>query len=87
MRNAALSRRDHLRQLSLLNCLTKAGWEYAARDYANGPSSDPHGPASGTGRTVRGGSWHVTSASWRSAFRKSHDAAYRGISIGIGFRL
>jgi formylglycine-generating enzyme required for sulfatase activity len=32
---------------------------------------------------VRGGSWHVTSNSWRSAVRKEYDADYRGISIGF----
>jgi len=34
---------------------------------------------------VRGGSWHVTSTSWRSSFRKPYEPDYRGISIG--FRL
>jgi formylglycine-generating enzyme required for sulfatase activity/ketosteroid isomerase-like protein len=58
---------------------------YSDAYYANSPASDPPGPASGTSRTVRGGSWHVTSGSWRSAFRKPYDPDYRGISIG--FRL
>jgi formylglycine-generating enzyme required for sulfatase activity len=43
------------------------------------------GPASGSQRVVRGGSWHQTATSWRSAFRRSYDPDYRGISIG--FRL
>lgn len=65
-------------------------WEWVqdwfdAGYYARSPAVDPPGPASGTERTVRGGSWHVTSGSWRSAFRKSYEPDYRGISIG--FRL
>jgi formylglycine-generating enzyme required for sulfatase activity len=58
---------------------------YSDAYYANSPASDPPGPVSGTSRAVRGGSWHVTSGSWRSAFRKPYDPDYRGISIG--FRL
>lgn len=33
--------------------------------------------------TVRGGSWHRTSDSWRSTTRKGYDSHYRGISIGF----
>ena len=44
---------------------------------------DPQGPSSGESRVVRGGSWHQTSTSWRSAFRKPYSADYRGISIGF----
>jgi formylglycine-generating enzyme required for sulfatase activity len=63
-------------------------WEWVqdwfdAGYYARSPAVDPTGPASGTDRTVRGGSWHVTSGSWRSAVRKPYDADYRGISIGL----
>lgn len=58
---------------------------YSEAYYANSPASDPPGPATGTSRTVRGGSWHVTSGSWRSSFRKPYAPDYRGISIG--FRL
>jgi len=58
---------------------------YADNYYARSPAVDPPGPASGSGRVVRGGSWHVTSGGWRSAFRKSYEPDYRGISIG--FRL
>ena len=39
----------------------------------------------GSRRVMRGGSWHVTAISWRSAFRRNYDPDYRGISIG--FRL
>lgn len=53
--------------------------------YASSPAMDPQGPESGTKHVVRGGSWHQTADSWRSAFRKSYPPGYRGISIG--FRL
>jgi formylglycine-generating enzyme required for sulfatase activity len=45
--------------------------------------TDPPGPASGSGRVVRGGSWHVSAGGWRSAHRKEYSADYRGISIGF----
>ncbi|WP_269475657.1 MULTISPECIES: SUMF1/EgtB/PvdO family nonheme iron enzyme [Comamonadaceae] len=44
---------------------------------------DPQGPASGSNRVVRGGSWHQTADSWRSAVRKPYAPNYRGISIGF----
>jgi formylglycine-generating enzyme required for sulfatase activity len=53
--------------------------------YSRGPSVDPQGPAQGGERVVRGGSWHATATSWRSAFRRDYAPDYRGISIG--FRL
>jgi formylglycine-generating enzyme required for sulfatase activity len=53
--------------------------------YASSPSVDPQGPADGVERVVRGGSWHATATSWRTAFRRDYDPDYRGISIG--FRL
>lgn len=58
---------------------------YSDSYYAESPSTDPQGPTSGRQRVVRGGSWHVTSTSWRSSFRKPYPPDYRGISIG--FRL
>ncbi len=58
---------------------------YDERYYASSPSVDPDGPQSGSGRVVRGGSWHQTATSWRTAFRRQYDPNYRGISIG--FRL
>jgi formylglycine-generating enzyme required for sulfatase activity len=53
--------------------------------YARSPAVDPTGPAQGSERVVRGGSWHTTATSWRTAFRRDYDPDYRGISIG--FRL
>jgi formylglycine-generating enzyme required for sulfatase activity len=58
---------------------------YGERIYSASPSVDPPGPQTGSGHVVRGGSWHQTATSWRSAFRREYDADYRGISIG--FRL
>ena len=56
---------------------------YSDDYYANSPAEDPTGPPEGSNDAVRGGSWHVTSTSWRTAFRKSYEADYRGISIGF----
>jgi formylglycine-generating enzyme required for sulfatase activity len=53
--------------------------------YARTPAIDPQGPEAGRERVVRGGSWHATATSWRTAFRRDYDPDYRGISIG--FRL
>lgn len=58
---------------------------YDAGYYAVSPAVDPQGPESGTKHAVRGGSWHASADSWRSAFRKAYPPDYRGISIG--FRL
>jgi sulfatase modifying factor 1 len=63
-------------------------WEWCADwygDYEAGPVVDPTGPAQGSLRVVRGGSW--VSLGWRvrSAYRFSFDPADRDISIG--FRL
>ncbi|HHW77452.1 MAG TPA: formylglycine-generating enzyme family protein [Xanthomonadaceae bacterium] len=56
---------------------------YAPQYQSNAPVTDPTGPPQGAQRVVRGGSWHVTADSWRSAFRKGYDPDYRGISIGF----
>lgn len=63
-------------------------WEWVQDNYGRydaAAATDPTGPASGAGKVVRGGSWHVTAGGWRSAHRKEYPADYRGISIG--FRL
>lgn len=56
---------------------------YDAGYYATSPETDPQGPSAGSGRVVRGGSWHRSANSWRSAFRKQYPPDYRGISIGF----
>ncbi|UOO80899.1 formylglycine-generating enzyme family protein [Uruburuella testudinis] len=53
--------------------------------YTAAAQTDPQGAASGSDKTVRGGSWHRTATSWRVAFRKPYPIDYRGISVG--FRL
>lgn len=58
---------------------------YDGHYYSKSPSTDPSGPQTGTKKVVRGGSWHESATSWRSAFRRQYDPDYRGISIG--FRL
>lgn len=61
-------------------------WEWVQDNYGRydtAASTDPKGPASGAGKVVRGGSWHVTAGGWRSAHRKEYAADYRGISIGF----
>lgn len=64
-------------------------WEWVqdwyAERYAAAAVTDPGGPTSGSSKVVRGGSWHETSGSWRTSFRKPYTPTYRGISIG--FRL
>lgn len=63
-------------------------WEWVqdwfnANYYSQSPTTDPKGPDSGIERVVRGGSWHITANSWRSAFRRDYKPDYRGISIGF----
>jgi len=65
-------------------------WEWVQDWYAdhyldNAPVTDPSGPTTGSSKVVRGGSWHASADSWRSAVRKPYKPDYRGISIG--FRL
>jgi formylglycine-generating enzyme required for sulfatase activity len=58
---------------------------YGADYFARSVPVDPRGPSTGSGRVVRGGSWHVTSSGTHSSIRKEYEPDYRGISIG--FRL
>jgi formylglycine-generating enzyme required for sulfatase activity len=63
-------------------------WEWTADWYAaysSGAQTDPEGPASGSNRVVRGGSWRNAGAGLRSAFRDYNDPSYR--NDGIGFRV
>ncbi len=54
-------------------------------DYPAGPVVDPTGPASGTTRRTRGGSWWDWQSSCRSAYRGGSIPSFR--SDFIGFRL
>ena len=61
-------------------------WEWVQDNYGRydaAAATDPKGPTSGSGKVVRGGSWHATAGGWRSAHRKEYAADYRGISIGF----
>lgn len=63
-------------------------WEWVSdwfdKDYyTKSLSIDPKGPESGSQHVVKGGSWHQTSTSWRSSFKKGYAPDYRGISIGF----
>ena len=53
--------------------------------YASSPSTNPPGPAAGSGRVLRGGSWYSNSGALRSSFRL--DAAPSVSAYGGGFRV
>lgn len=53
--------------------------------YSSEPQTDPTGPASGTNRVYRGGSWYFDEWFCRVSFRNGAAPAYR--SYGIGLRL
>jgi len=63
-------------------------WEWVGdwyADYAGDESSDPHGPASGTERVIRGGGWNGSLPAWvRPTFRYKDEPEKQ--SHGIGFR-
>jgi formylglycine-generating enzyme required for sulfatase activity len=61
-----------------------ADWYQAAYPIGN-PVIDPTGPASGSYRVIRGGSWNNTGPYLRSAARYSNTPSYR--SYGFGFRV
>ncbi len=63
-------------------------WEWCADwsgPYKAEPQRDPTGPASGSGRVLRGGSWISVARSVRSAFRIANVPGLR--DRNIGFRL
>jgi formylglycine-generating enzyme required for sulfatase activity len=60
-----------------------ADWYLAA--YPTGSVTDPVGPATGSGRVSRGGSWRGTAYYARSAFLIWSEPAYS--SYSLGFRL
>ncbi|MBR4664072.1 MAG: formylglycine-generating enzyme family protein, partial [Lentisphaeria bacterium] len=62
-------------------------WEWCRDWYGDydGDATDPTGPASGTKRIFRGGSWHDASGSCRSANRGNLAPTFR--SNNLGFRL
>jgi formylglycine-generating enzyme required for sulfatase activity len=58
---------------------------YGADSYATGPTTDPTGPATGSSRVLRGGSWYNVAIHARSAYRTSGTPS--GRSVNFGFRL
>lgn len=63
-------------------------WEWCADwygEYSSGSVTGPRGPASGSSRVVRGGSWDSYAVSCRAAYRVNNDPG-NGYS-SIGFRL
>jgi formylglycine-generating enzyme required for sulfatase activity len=63
-------------------------WEWVSdwkANYLTGAQTDPEGPASGSHRVSRGGSWNNDGTYLRSAKRNHHTPSNR--SFGIGFRV
>jgi len=65
-------------------------WEWTADWYGPYPDGaaaniDPRGPASGTKRVIRGGSWFFDANSARCGLRYTHSPQDKGFSLG--FRL
>lgn len=61
-------------------------WEWTSDwygPYAPGPATDPQGPASGTLKVIRGGSWAFDAANARSASRYTHPPQEWGYSLGF----
>ena len=66
-------------------------WEWTADRYGNyflGAQTDPTGPASGSFRVRRGGSWDVVGTSLRSARRGDDTPSNRHFYLGfrVGFK-
>jgi formylglycine-generating enzyme required for sulfatase activity len=61
-------------------------WEWCwdwCDNYSPAPVSDPHGPAKGWGRILRGGAWGHGANYSRVTARYSHSAADKCMSIGF----
>ena len=63
-------------------------WEWTADWYAPYPefsfaNIDPHGPASGEKRVIRGGSWYFDANSARCGLRYTHAPQDKGFSLGF----
>jgi formylglycine-generating enzyme required for sulfatase activity len=59
---------------------------YGENYYSSSPGVDPQGPASGSYRVLRGGSWGYSPGHCRSASRGRHTPDLRGGDVG-GFRI
>ena len=61
-------------------------WEWCsdwAGNYPGGSVTDPQGPASGTAKIIRGGSWFQTGTACRSANRDTNVAGSRNGDVGF----
>jgi formylglycine-generating enzyme required for sulfatase activity len=56
---------------------------YSSSYYASSPSSNPTGPATGTSRVLRGGSWFFNSNDVRSSYRTNGAPDYSDLDIGF----
>jgi formylglycine-generating enzyme required for sulfatase activity len=56
---------------------------YAPYDDRATANIDPHGPASGEKRVIRGGSWYFDADSARCALRYTHAPRDKGFSLGF----
>jgi len=65
-------------------CEWCADW-YDAKYYESSPQDNPAGPAVGSKRVFRGGSWNSDASSCRAAYRIRIEPSYR--NRGLGFRL
>ena len=68
-------------------------WEWTADRYqaaypSGNPVIDPTGPAAGSYRVLRGGSWLYSGTALRSAYRRNLNPSYRSRDIGfrVGFQ-
>jgi formylglycine-generating enzyme required for sulfatase activity len=66
-------------------------WEWTSNWYAaysSGSVTDPEGPATGSDRVRRGGSWYTSGTHLRSARRTGSSPGYRNYSMGfrVGFQ-
>jgi formylglycine-generating enzyme required for sulfatase activity len=59
-------------------------WDWYASDaYAKGAATDPAGPASGSNRVARGGSWFLDPQYARVAFRSNGAPGFRSSNLGV----